>query len=95
MKTNRDNGKTSEYDPRKFFEHCEIWSLADGVDREKLKKQLVQELEHMIETPRNTFRVGERRKVGKFCGCHSKVVQRKTEILKRRFRKPLKLGRVF
>ena len=59
VKTNRDNGKTSEYDPRKFFEHCEIWSLADGVDREKLKKQLVQELEHMIETPRNTFRVRE------------------------------------
>ena len=59
VKTNRDNGKTSEYDPRKFFEHCEIWSLADGVDHEKLKKQLVQELEHMIETPRNTFRVRE------------------------------------
>jgi len=52
-------GKKSKYDPRKFFEHCEIWSFADGVDYEELKKQLVRELEHMIETPRNTFRVRE------------------------------------
>jgi hypothetical protein len=29
------------------------------VDYEALKKQLVRELEHMIETPRNTFRVRE------------------------------------
>jgi hypothetical protein len=52
-------GKKSAYDPRKFFEHCEIWSFADGGDYEALKKQLVRELEHMIETPRNTFRVRE------------------------------------
>ena len=62
VKTNAGGGgggKKSKYDPRKFFEHCEIWSFADGVDYEELKKQLVRELEHMIETPRNTFRVRE------------------------------------
>jgi len=62
VKTNAEDGirgKKSAYDPRKFFEHCEIWSFADGVDYEALKKQLVRELEHMIETPRNTFRVRE------------------------------------
>ena len=62
VKTNAEDGKRgkkSAYDPRKFFEHCEIWSFADGVDYEALKKQLVRELEHMIETPRNTFRVRE------------------------------------
>lgn len=62
VKTNAEDGKRwekSAYDPRKFFEHCEIWSFADGVDYEALKKQLVRELENMIETPRNTFRVRE------------------------------------
>ena len=90
MKTNRDNGKTSEYDHAKIFrKHCEIWSLADGVDREKLKKQLVQELEHMIETPRE-YISGERgEKWGSFVGCDQRWFEHKTEILKRRFRKRL------
>ena len=87
MKTNAEDGKRwkkSAYDPRKFFEHCEIWSFADGVDYEALKKQLVRELEHMIETPRNTFR-GERQRLAKCCGTQQKAVRTRSGVFQTSF----------
>ena len=53
-KTNKEG--LSKYDPRKFFEHCEVWSFADGVDHDALRAQLVSEVEHLIEFPMKHFR---------------------------------------
>ena len=58
MKMNAEDGKRWK-SPRttreSFSEPLRIWSFADGVDYEALKKQLVRELEHMIESMVNAF----------------------------------------